>query len=80
MLTDAEANEFVDRWFSKHEAEIGSLIDASMAEADGRSLSDVVGRSVAVGMGLAVTSVVELLSENNRRWEARLKRAGIELP
>lgn len=80
LLTLAEAQDFVDRWFVEHQSEISELIDVGMAGADDKSLGDVVGRAVSIGIGIATTSMIALIDENNRQWRTRLSRAGIHLP
>ncbi len=79
MLTLTEAQDFVDRWFAEHQAEIGELIDLGMAEVSGDSLGEVVGHAVSVGIGITSMSMVALIHENNLRWEGKLRKAGVDL-
>lgn len=80
MLTKEEAHAFLDDWFESNSEKITEFIKETMSDVtESTSVGQIVGKAVAVGMRVSANAAIAVMDENNRRWEVRLREAGISL-
>lgn len=81
MLTKAEAHEFFDQWFTENGEKIKDFAEEVLASDNrGAELPGMLAGMIAVAMRVSVNAAIAIMDENNKRWEARLREAGVTLP
>lgn len=78
-MTETEAYDFVARWIDEHQDDFGVRASREDLLALMQDPAELQSRLVAEAVRMTIAATGALIAENDRRWEARLRQAGLKL-